>query len=149
MPLLGSFAEIQEGGRAEGLIPKYQLHDNSITTSIERQEKGETLPGVASFSLLFTPTPAAAVGYYLSRIKTSGLVLRMSSLSRALRDPIEFQTSYLMLLPDLVRLCDLLWIREQWREQRRGGIKEFLLQWSHIPPEITHPSPHPAFLSLL
>lgn len=55
MPLLGSFAEIQEGGRVEGLTPKYQMHDNSITTSTERQEKGETLPGVASFSLLFAP----------------------------------------------------------------------------------------------
>lgn len=105
--------------------------------------------GLLPFHYSSPPTPAAAVAYYLSRIKTSGLVLRMSSLNRALRDPIEFQTSYLMLLPDLARLCDLLWIREQWREQRRGGIKEFLLQWSHIPPEITHPSPHPAFLSLL
>lgn len=64
MPLLGSFAEIQEGGRVEGLTPKYQMYDNSITTSTERQEKGETLPGVASFSLLFAPTPAAAVAYY-------------------------------------------------------------------------------------
>lgn len=108
MPLLGSFAEIQERGRVEGLTPKYQMHDNSITTSTERQEKGETLPGVASFSLLFAPTPAAAVAYYLSRIKTAGLVLRMSSLNWALRDPIEFQTSYLMLLPDLAQLCDLL-----------------------------------------
>lgn len=128
MPLLGSFSEIQEGGRVEGLTQKYQMCYNSITASTEREEKRETLPGVSFFRLLVAPTPAAA--YYVSWINTSGLVLRMSSLKWALRDPVDFKPA--------AWSSRLIWsARVIYYELETNGAK-FLLQQSYLPPKISH-----------
>lgn len=71
-------------GERRGRTQKYQLRYNSITASIEREEKGETLPGVP----LHQPRPAAC---YKSWIKSYGPALRMSSLNQTVRDPIHFK----------------------------------------------------------
>ena len=70
--------------RQRGRTQKYQLRYNSITASIEREEKGETLPGVPLHQTL----PAAC---YESWIKSYGPAPRMSSLNQTVSDPIHFK----------------------------------------------------------